>query len=576
MDPKESYSLKLISNPVISPKGTFFVLNWIDFLSNDYRSSIYLKTEKEVIRLTWGGKESQPYFYDGRLLYVKGGQEDSLMRSSLGEPEKVFSFHKIKKFLPYHGGFVFLGEENQDKDKPFEATSRKYRFDSRGLLRSRTSLYYFNGQEIRRVMGGNFDVTDFDTDGKRVVASATLTGDDVSLQDVFEVDINSSSFQRLTKGEGAVYSLALTKEGFAYLGHRKGLSPWARKDIIFEDGRSVTCGKTCGNSVVNDLFVKYGEKIEADGDKVISLGHEGGFVNVYSIGDSKAEKITEVEGVVLDFDYKDNKLEYVFSNPEKPSLMGNYDPNENVHGVVPRYEVNGIEGWIIERDPSSPNVVFVHGGPHTAYGYMYYIEFNFLYSEGFNVIYTNPSGSQGYGEEFAKAIVGSWCDIDFKEITNFLKSLKLKGKFHLTGGSYGGYFTNMAITKTDFFASGIAERSISNLVSMCGTSDIGFWFNAVEAGISDPWNKESIEKLLEMSPIYHVEKVKTPLMLIHGEEDFRCPIEQAEQYFIALKSKGIEVKLIRYPGDSHEHARRGKPLNMTDRLSRKAEWLKSH
>ncbi len=240
MDPKESYSLKLISNPVISPKGTFFVLNWIDFSSNDYRSSIYLKTEKEVIRLTWEGKESQPYFYDNRLLYVKGGQEDSLMRSSLGEPEKIFSFHKIKKFLPYHDGFIFLGEENQDKDKPFEATSRKYRFDSRGLLRSRTSLYYFNGQEIRRVMGGNFDVTDFDTDGKRVVASATLTGDDVSLQDVFEVDINSSSFQRLTKGEGAVYSLALTKEGFAYLGHRKGLSPWARKDIIFEDGRSVT------------------------------------------------------------------------------------------------------------------------------------------------------------------------------------------------------------------------------------------------------------------------------------------------------------------------------------------------
>ncbi|WP_256202562.1 alpha/beta hydrolase family protein [Sulfuracidifex tepidarius] len=560
MDPKVFYSIKLISNPVKSEDGTFFQLNWIDFTSNSYSSSIYFKG-KDVKRVTWGGKESQPLVKDGVLHYVKGGDKDTLMRSTLGEPEPVFSFDKIKKYLPYGKGFLFLGEERKGNSTPFEASSLKYKFDSRGLLRSRTSLYYFDGKETRTIMGGNYDVNDFDTDGRRVVASATMSNDDVSFQDVFEVDVGSSSFTKLTKGEGAVTAVALTKSGFAYLGHRKGLSPWARKDVIFEDGRVLTCGKYCGNSVVNDLFVKYGDKLVVDGGKVYSLGQDGPTVNVYSVEDG--EKVTDVKGVVLDFDVKDG-VEYVYSDPRKPSLMGGYDPNESVEGVIPDSFTKGIEGWVMKRDEKAPNVVFVHGGPHTAYGYMYYIEFNYLFQEGFNVIYTNPSGSQGYGEDFARAVVGKWCDIDFSELMSFVSSLGLKGKFHLTGGSYGGYFTNMALTKTDFFSSGIAERSISNLVSMCGTSDIGFWFNAIESGISDPWERESIGKLLEMSPIYHVKKVKTPLMLIHGEEDMRCPIEQAEQFFIALKMNGVDARLVRYPGDSHEHARRGKPLNMVD------------
>ncbi|MEM4912564.1 MAG: prolyl oligopeptidase family serine peptidase, partial [Metallosphaera sp.] len=117
---------------------------------------------------------------------------------------------------------------------------------------------------------------------------------------------------------------------------------------------------------------------------------------------------------------------------------------------------------------------------------------------------------------------------------------------------------------------------ISNLVSMCGTSDIGFWFNAIESGISDPWSTEGIEKLMKMSPIYYVKNVKTPTMLIHGEEDYRCPIEQAEQFYVALRMQGVPTALVRYQGDSHEHARRGKPKNMIDRLKTKLEWFSKY
>jgi len=136
--------------------------------------------------------------------------------------------------------------------------------------------------------------------------------------------------------------------------------------------------------------------------------------------------------------------------------------------------------------------------------------------------------------------------------------------------------TNWIVTQTDIFSAAISERSISNLVSMCGTSDIGFWFNAIEAGIEDPWKQESIEKLMKISPIYYVKNVKTPTMLIHGEEDYRCPIEQAEQFFNALKMNGVPTVLIRYQGDGHEHARKGKPLNMKNRLKRKLEWFNNY
>ena len=182
-----------------------------------------------------------------------------------------------------------------------------------------------------------------------------------------------------------------------------------------------------------------------------------------------------------------------------------------------------------------------------------------------------------YGEEFAKAVVGDWGGKDMDDILNFVERVKekygLTGKIGVTGGSYGGFMTNWIITKTDTFSVAVSERSISNLVSMCGTSDIGFWFNAVEAGIEDPWRPESIEKLMKMSPIYYVKNAKTPTMLIHGEEDYRCPIEQAEQFFIALRMNGVDAELVRYSGEGHEHARRGNPKNIKDRLRRKLEWF---
>ncbi len=108
---------------------------------------------------------------------------------------------------------------------------------------------------------------------------------------------------------------------------------------------------------------------------------------------------------------------------------------------------------------------------------------------------------------------------------------------------------------------------------MVGTSDIGFWFNTIELNIDRPYSASGMKKLMELSPISYVENVKTPTMLITGEEDYRCPIEQAEQFYVALKLNKVPAELVRYQGDNHEHARSGLPKNMIDRLEIKLKWF---
>lgn len=260
-------------------------------------------------------------------------------------------------------------------------------------------------------------------------------------------------------------------------------------------------------------------------------------------------------------------VSYIYTSPEKPSVihfMNGLDLNPGVAGKVPEHIVlNGMDAWIMLARKDRPTILSVHGGPHTAYGNAYYLEFNYLVSQGFNVLFGNPRGSDGYGEEFSKECAGDWGGRDFGDLIGFMEAAmnrySLPDKFAITGGSYGGYMTNAAITKPDRFKCAIAERCVSNLMSMCGTSDIGFWFNAVEAGITDPFSEQGMALLLDASPITHAKNVKTLTMFIHGENDYRCPIEQSEQMFTAIKMNGIDSVLVRYPGDSHEHARRGVP-----------------
>jgi dipeptidyl aminopeptidase/acylaminoacyl peptidase len=140
------------------------------------------------------------------------------------------------------------------------------------------------------------------------------------------------------------------------------------------------------------------------------------------------------------------------------------------------------------------------------------------------------------------------------------------------GGSYGGYMTNWIIGHTNRFACAITSRSISNFISFVGTSDFGYMWPK-EFNTKGPW--EVPERYLKMSPLYYLAKMRTPTLIEHQEEDHRCPMEQAEQLWTALKWKGVPVELIRYPAEPHGMSRGGRPDRRIDRLERIHAWLET-
>lgn len=229
------------------------------------------------------------------------------------------------------------------------------------------------------------------------------------------------------------------------------------------------------------------------------------------------------------------------------------------------------DGW--------PSVLAIHGGPKTVYGHAFMLEFQMLAGMGFGVLFCNPRGSDGYGTEWAEAVQGHYGERDYDDLmecVNHALSLELgldPGSLGVSGGSYGGFMTNWIVGHTDRFRAAISQRGISNWDSFYGTSDIGYFFNPDHVGAL-PW--EDPELYREKSPITYAPQVETPLLLIHSEQDLRCPIEQAEQFFVYLRRLGKEVKLARFPEDTHELSRSGTPSRRMERLRLILDWFQSH
>lgn len=248
-----------------------------------------------------------------------------------------------------------------------------------------------------------------------------------------------------------------------------------------------------------------------------------------------------------------------------------------------------IHGWSIQAlGPDGKPVrksgtqLWIHGGPHLAYGDAFHFDFWYWTSLGYRVIFCNPRGSTGYGQSFASAIVGRWAEDDLDDIFRFLDHvLQEEGHdegaepLYLLGGSYGGYLVNWIIGHDHRFRAAVTERSICNLYSKIGNSDNGFYNNLHQlGGDKDLWTDE--ETIMRKSPIRYAPQVNTPVLIIHAEQDHRCPIEQAEQWYTALRRLGKEVAFLRLPGASHNYATAGKPRQREARLETIRSWLDEH
>jgi dipeptidyl aminopeptidase/acylaminoacyl peptidase len=241
-----------------------------------------------------------------------------------------------------------------------------------------------------------------------------------------------------------------------------------------------------------------------------------------------------------------------------------------------------IQGWYLlpvdyQADKTYPLALNIHGGPHIMWGpsmKSMWHEWQLHAARGYVAFFTNPRGSDGYGEAFQMALHSQWGSLAAGDILSGVDALLEKGfvdprRIAVTGGSYGGYMTTWLIAHSDRFVAAVAQRGVYNLLSFSGTTDIVSFVQS-EFGI-DPWEDPIF--LWESSPLAHAHKIKTPLLLIHGENDFRVPIAESEQMFTYVRRNGGTVRLLRFPREGHEMTRTGEPEHRIATLTHMLEWF---
>ncbi len=241
-----------------------------------------------------------------------------------------------------------------------------------------------------------------------------------------------------------------------------------------------------------------------------------------------------------------------------------------------------VNGWVLKppgfrKGRRYPAIMEVHGGPHAQYGYSFFHELQWLAAQGYVVVYSNPRGSTSYGLKYRNCIQAAWGNLDYKDcmkVADWISSRSYvdRKRVGLTGGSYGGYMTNWMVSHTDRFRAAVTQRSVYNMESMFGTSDVGYLFEWEFGG--NPWR--NVKALRRQSPYTFAKNIRTPLLIEHEEQDYRCPIEQGEQLFTALKLLGREVEMVRFEGESHGLSRGGRPQNRAERLRRIKGWFDKH
>jgi dipeptidyl aminopeptidase/acylaminoacyl peptidase len=241
---------------------------------------------------------------------------------------------------------------------------------------------------------------------------------------------------------------------------------------------------------------------------------------------------------------------------------------------------NPLQGWIMK--PSSfnprkkyPSILYIHGGPLTQYGKLFFHEFEVLAANGYVVYFCNPRGGKGYGEEHAGAIWGAWGTADYDDLmawTDYMEKQPYidRERMGVTGGSYGGYMTLWIIGHTKRFQAAITDRCVSNFISEWGSSDMNWTFE-YEVEAAPPY--KDFKKWWDMSPMKYIGNAKTPTLVQHYEGDLRCPIEQGEQVFVALKRLGVDTEFVRYPDEFHGMSRTGRTDRRIERIKHILRWF---
>lgn len=519
-------------------------------------------------------------------------------------------------------------EEKKEEKKlePFVTEEMKYKSDAAGFWDGKykqTAIVNLMDGKAELIARGEVDyhLQCWSPDGKTIVLSADETAErDFSFKsDLLQMDVETGKISKITDGKGYYGNAAFSPDGkyLGYTGHEREYENATLSQLWVQE--LATGNVQC---ITENMDILVGDGVAADFQQG---AHSPGFLwgedgeSFYFLASDQGNTVIyfgnltgEIYPALLDqqhvygytLDRKNQRIVAAISNPVLPGELFQLEVTtgemKQLTSVNEKFlnevslsmpepisfaarDETPLHGWIMkpagfEAGKKYPLILEIHGGPHALYANTYFNEFQVLASEGYAVLYINPRGSHGYGQQFVDAVRGDYGGGDYQDVMDavdyalenydFIDSERLG----VTGGSYGGFMTNWIVGHTDRFKAAVTQRSISNWISFYGVSDIGYYFTEwqIKADLND------IETLWKHSPLAYTDKINTPLLILHSEKDYRCPIEQAEQLFIALKRQGKKTKLIRFPESNHELSRSGKPNLRLNRLSYIVEWFNEY
>ncbi|MCD5417517.1 S9 family peptidase [Candidatus Bipolaricaulota bacterium] len=492
-----------------------------------------------------------------------------------------------------------------DPKKPYRVTRHIYRFDGAGYLDNVVQDIYViaaeGGEPKRLTRDDNQNgMPVWSPDGQEILFTAAMFPDSHLVYPALKVVSLDGQVRELVKNWGYAISAAWTIGGkVVFIGGPFGRPIGSQNDLWVVDHQGGepecrTAGLTfqVGGGLQGDMPVYRAFPnilVSEDGRAAYVQVQEEGTVPIYRVALNGPESWAPVvtgERSCIPLGIDKERLLFAVSALNNPldlhiaamdgadeqrltnlnaELLAEWNLPTVEHLSFAGSDGAQVDGWIMKPDIGEapyPTILYIHGGPHSGFGHIFSFDFQMLAGAGYAVLFVNQRGSTGYGDEFSTQIIGDWGNLDYKDLMAGVDFAIAKGitdpdRLGCCGLSGGGNLTCWIVGQTDRFKAAVPENPVTNWVSMYGVSDIGPWFAPAEMG---GLPHEIPEVYQRCSPITYAHRCTTPTLLVQGEHDYRCPAEQSEQFYAALKASGCIVEMVRLPASFHAGSIHGAPV----------------